>query len=95
MKRMIFSFWPDLLFWQDMYWNKLLWQCVDKDSYQGCPLPERQDPTDEEQPCNNEEGQSSGFGAGQNPEQPEPALAPETEFSEPVVDEAEWSDGWK
>ncbi|KAL0561411.1 hypothetical protein IC582_001837 [Cucumis melo] len=81
---------------QDVYWNKLLWQCVDKDSYQGCPLPERQDLTDEVQLCTNREGQSSGFEeAGQDQELQEPAVAPETEFSQPVVDEAEWSDGWK
>ncbi|KAE8646088.1 probable RNA helicase SDE3 [Cucumis sativus] len=81
---------------QDVYWNKLLWQCVDKESYQGCPLPERQDLTDEVQQCTNQEGQSSGFEeAGQNQELQEPAVALVTEFSEPVVDEAEWSDGWK
>lgn len=92
------------LFWQDVYWSKLLWQCVDKDSYQGCSLPERQDPTDEEHPCNNEEGPCSGFeGAGKNHEEQSSGFEgadqnqdlPEMEFSRPVVNEDEWSDGWK
>ncbi|KAI6693271.1 hypothetical protein NL676_020981 [Syzygium grande] len=26
---------------KDPYWNKLLWYCVDNNSYQGCALPER------------------------------------------------------
>lgn len=28
---------------KDPYWNKLLWYCVDKGSYKGCFLPERQE----------------------------------------------------
>lgn len=27
---------------QDPYWHKLLWHCSENNSYQGCPLPERQ-----------------------------------------------------
>lgn len=27
---------------KDPYWHKLLWHCSDNNSYQGCPLPERQ-----------------------------------------------------
>ncbi|XP_022930285.1 probable RNA helicase SDE3 isoform X1 [Cucurbita moschata] len=92
------------IIYQDVYWSKLLWQCVDKDSYQGCSLPERQDPTDEELPCNNEEGPCSGFeGAGKNHEGQSSGFEgadqnqdlPEMEFSRPVVNEDEWSDGWK
>lgn len=92
------------IIYQDVYWSKLLWQCVDKDSYQGCSLPERQDPTDEEHPCNNEEGPCSEFeGAGKNHEGQSSGFEgadqnqdlPEMEFSRPVVNEDEWSDGWK
>ncbi|XP_010522289.1 PREDICTED: probable RNA helicase SDE3 [Tarenaya hassleriana] len=32
---------------KDTYWTKLLWRCVDNDSYQGCGLPERNDSLDE------------------------------------------------
>ncbi|OMO80787.1 putative RNA helicase SDE3 [Corchorus capsularis] len=35
---------------KDFYWNKLVWRCVDNNSYQGCNLPERQDEGDEEVP---------------------------------------------
>ncbi|GMP60699.1 hypothetical protein CsSME_00023453 [Camellia sinensis var. sinensis] len=32
----------------DPYWDKLLWHCFDNNSYQGCPLPERQCYADKE-----------------------------------------------
>ncbi|CAN1285358.1 Probable RNA helicase SDE3 [Linum perenne] len=28
---------------KDPYWNQFLWYCVDNNSYQGCPLPERKE----------------------------------------------------
>lgn len=28
--------------WQDEHWNKLLWHCVDGESYKGCFLPEKE-----------------------------------------------------
>ncbi|KAF8392378.1 hypothetical protein HHK36_022720 [Tetracentron sinense] len=79
---------------KDTYWEKLLWHCADNNSYQGCPLPERQefaekDPIqednlnfDEEYPQPSEEvewGETVQAG----------------EIPKPVMDEAEWSDGWK
>ncbi|KAK3042186.1 hypothetical protein RJ639_001306 [Escallonia herrerae] len=33
---------------QDLYWNKLLWRCVDNNSYKGCFLPNRQEVSEEE-----------------------------------------------
>uniref|UniRef100_A0A5B7CCG0 RNA helicase n=1 Tax=Davidia involucrata TaxID=16924 RepID=A0A5B7CCG0_DAVIN len=32
---------------KDPYWHRLLWHCYDNKSYQGCPLPERQNYADE------------------------------------------------
>ncbi|XP_021742469.1 probable RNA helicase SDE3 [Chenopodium quinoa] len=32
---------------KDPYWAKLLWRCVDNNSYEGCSLPERQEFSDE------------------------------------------------
>ncbi|KDP40205.1 hypothetical protein JCGZ_02203 [Jatropha curcas] len=80
---------------KDPYWNQLLWYCVDNDSYQGCGLPERQDPLDESQ--EQEDCVNSNYGV-ENPQPSEEAGWGEdsyrTEISKPV-DEAEWSDGWK
>ncbi|XVF57304.1 hypothetical protein PTKIN_Ptkin06aG0194600 [Pterospermum kingtungense] len=33
---------------KDPYWEKLLWHCSENNSYQGCPLPERQNHENEE-----------------------------------------------
>ncbi|WCJ23821.1 P-loop containing nucleoside triphosphate hydrolases superfamily protein [Euphorbia peplus] len=33
---------------KDKYWNKLLWYCVDNESYQGCDLPTREEENDDE-----------------------------------------------
>ncbi|KAA8548661.1 hypothetical protein F0562_000345 [Nyssa sinensis] len=79
---------------EDQYWNKQLWHCSDNSSYQGCPLPERQEylenPTEESylgyeeenpQPSDNLEWGEGSF--------------QEEDMPTPVKDEAEWSDGWK
>ncbi|XP_010256116.1 PREDICTED: probable RNA helicase SDE3 [Nelumbo nucifera] len=76
---------------KDPYWNRLLWYCSDNNSYQGCPLPERQyydeDPAKEEYWNDEENFQSS--------DQAEWADNSFQEVPKPVTDEAEWSDGWK
>ncbi|CAK7327087.1 unnamed protein product [Dovyalis caffra] len=79
---------------KDQYWNKLLWHCVDHDSYQGCALPERQEYVDDYptyEDCVNYNG-----------EQPLPSgevgwcpASSQTEIQKPVTNEAEWSDGWQ
>ncbi|THF99592.1 hypothetical protein TEA_023853 [Camellia sinensis var. sinensis] len=79
----------------DLYWNMFLWRCVDNGSYQGCPLPERQNSPQE---CPAEENN-----LGYEEENPQPSDEVECEeqthqaeeFNEPVFDETEWSDGWK
>lgn len=68
----------------------LLWRCIDNDSYQGCPPPERQESVDEEYGSNDNEGNYGSLndaGCGEESSQ--------TELPKPVTDEAEWSDGWK
>ncbi|KAI8024589.1 putative RNA helicase SDE3 [Camellia lanceoleosa] len=50
---------------KDPYWDKLLWHCFDNNSYQGCPLPERQCYADKEPNLEdnwNYEGGSSNAG---------------------------------
>uniref|UniRef100_A0A2P2IQ12 RNA helicase n=1 Tax=Rhizophora mucronata TaxID=61149 RepID=A0A2P2IQ12_RHIMU len=79
---------------KDVHWNKLLWHCVDHDSYQGCALPERREFFYERQGmevfANNDEEKlqlSEGVACGQEPFQ--------TDIPKPVKDEDEWSDGWR
>lgn len=82
--------------WQDPYWNKLLWHCYDNNSYKGCNLPERPEIVDgdgyEQAEYPNYEGEntvppSDEVEWGQDSFQ--------QEIPKPVVDEDEWSDGWK
>ncbi|KAM5569455.1 putative RNA helicase SDE3 [Rosa sericea] len=98
---------------KDPNWNKLLWRCVDNNSYQGCNLPVRQEefsyenPTQEDNWDNNEENAQfsrtdSWVQGSWEAEAPQPfqngdgaAQLLETEVPQPVVDESEWSDGWK
>lgn len=81
---------------QDEYWNKLLWHCVDHDSYQGCALPEKSlEPVDNypayEDRINydGEQPSSSGEAGWDHPG------SSQAEIPEPVTDEAQWSDGWR
>ncbi|KAK9292346.1 hypothetical protein L1049_020312 [Liquidambar formosana] len=82
---------------KDPYWNKLLWYCSDNNSYQGCPLPERQDHKDilpilgKNLNYVAEDSQASkGWVWGQSFQAEETLEIPRC-----VTDEAEWSDGWK
>lgn len=80
---------------KDLYWSMFLWRCVDNGSYQGCPLPERQN-SPQEYPVEEND-------LGYEEENPQPSDEVECEeqthqaeeFNEPVFDETEWSDGWK
>lgn len=81
----------------------MLWYCVDNSSYQGCSLPERVEPYDDEDtgenpystednawPSNNAEwGQDSSNNAEWDQDSSQIGLP------KPVTDEAEWSDGWR
>ncbi|KAI4373935.1 hypothetical protein MLD38_011992 [Melastoma candidum] len=72
---------------KDPYWNNFLWYCVDNNSYQGCPLPERTDNGFKE-PSRAENSFSVDENDwGEEPHQPD-TVAPGT-------NEDEWSDGWK
>lgn len=93
---------------QDQYWNKLLWHCVDNDSYQGCALPEKRlecvdnYPTYEDRvdydggPVTNEANWCDGWQPSSSGEVgwDHPGSS-QAEIPEPVIDEAEWSDGWQ
>ncbi|GLT47611.1 hypothetical protein SLA2020_212970 [Shorea laevis] len=73
---------------KDPYWEKLLWHCSDNNSYQGCPLPERQYNAAEpkaEVNCGPEDSCCSNAGNWDHSSSQE----------KPVTDEAEWSDGWQ
>ncbi|KAJ8768373.1 hypothetical protein K2173_021526 [Erythroxylum novogranatense] len=72
---------------KDMYWNQLLWYCVDHESYQGCALPEKQEFVDDFVNCVPENVQPTDVGCGEESFQ--------NEIPKPVVDESEWSDGWR
>ncbi|GAV89955.1 AAA_11 domain-containing protein/AAA_12 domain-containing protein [Cephalotus follicularis] len=79
---------------KDVYWNKLLWHCADHNSYEGCALPERQDDD-----INGNPGHENLYSEEEENAQPskEGGWGQETfqtEFSKPVTDEGEWSDGW-
>ncbi|XP_030543378.1 probable RNA helicase SDE3 [Rhodamnia argentea] len=74
---------------KDPYWNRLLWYCVDNNSYQGCALPERV-----EESVNDYAGYEEGIPqhGEENNWDEEPR---QTEAPLPVTNEDEWSDGWK
>ncbi|XP_030456741.1 probable RNA helicase SDE3 [Syzygium oleosum] len=74
---------------KDPYWNKLLWYCVDNNSYQGCALPERVEESVEDYAGYEEEIPQQGE---ENDYYEEPR---QTEAPLPVTNEDEWSDGWK
>ncbi|KAG6732868.1 hypothetical protein I3843_01G191100 [Carya illinoinensis] len=79
---------------KDLYWNKLLWRCVDNNSYEGCALPDREEFVDEDpaqKDCLNcdEENALPPQGAEWGQE------SWQEEYSKPAKDEDEWSDGWK
>ncbi|XP_014520114.1 probable RNA helicase SDE3 [Vigna radiata var. radiata] len=88
---------------KDENWSQMLWYCVDNSSYQGCSLPERVEPYDDEDtgenpystednawPSNNAEwGQDSSNNAEWDQDSSQIGLP------KPVTDEAEWSDGWR
>lgn len=74
---------------QDPYWNKLLWYCVDNNSYQGCALPERVEEFVKDYASYEEEIPQHGE---ENNWDEEPR---QTEAPLPVTNEDEWSDGWK
>lgn len=88
--------------WQDPHWRMLLWRCVDNGSYQGCPLPERQDSL-QDYPA--EDSYSAGYEGEQLTDDlnewhlgnDKPWVSDEVapEVQKPSVDESEWSDGWK
>lgn len=81
---------------KDLYWNMLLWRCVDNGSYQGCPLPERQNYVEEDTPQENyyeEEYPRPSDEVEQDRERE--TYQEEEDFSKPVFDESKWSDGWK
>lgn len=92
-------------FLQDPYWDKLLTYCSDKNSYQGCPLPEKQEQVDEKSDMTellNSIGKSMteslNFMETKSHEVDENARdIPKQgeDIPKPVFDEAEWSDGWK
>lgn len=75
--------------WQDPNWDELLRYCSDNNSYNGCPLPERQNHAEEEQ---------SGREANSNPkfeiENPSASIAWRGESSQ-LEEIAQWPDGWK
>ncbi|XP_059632488.1 probable RNA helicase SDE3 [Cornus florida] len=87
----------------DPYWNKQLWHCSDNRSYQGCPLPEKQEdiedyPQEEGQSdYPQEEGHSAYEGENHLPSDKFEVRgeAYQADLPEPITDEAEWSDGWK
>lgn len=72
---------------QDFYWDRLLWHCSDNNSYQGCPLPERQDYEDDDPKFKDDQ-------IWQESEFLQASLHSE-EISKPVKDDDGWSDGWK
>ncbi|KAI4368363.1 hypothetical protein MLD38_016929 [Melastoma candidum] len=72
---------------KDPYWNTFLWYCVDNNSYQGCPLPDRT-----ESVLNEPSRAENSFSVdendwGEGPHQPDAVV--------PGTNEDEWSDGWK
>lgn len=87
---------------KDPHWSMLLWRCVDNGSYQGCPLPERQDSL-QDYPA--EDSYSAGYEGEQltddlkewhlGNDKPWVSDEVEPEVQKPSVDESEWSDGWK
>lgn len=90
---------------QDPYWDKLLTYCSDNNSYQGCPLPEKQEQVDEKSDMTellNSIGKSMteslNFMETKSHEVNKNARdipKQDEDIPKPVFDEAEWSDGWK
>ncbi|XP_022719235.1 probable RNA helicase SDE3 [Durio zibethinus] len=79
---------------KDPYWEKLLWHCSENNSYQGCPLPERQN-HDFDEPFSgtglyNEEAEDPFSKVGAWNCSFEAEAVPYI----PKPDEAEGSDGW-
>lgn len=75
----------------------MLWHCVDNSSYQGCTLPERPEPYNEDTEDTEEQSWS-----GVNQDNTLPSTNVEwgqdlsqVEIPKPATDEAEWSDGWR
>lgn len=95
-----------LCIWQDPYWNRLLWYCVDNNSYQGCTLPERhEEPLEDPNLLNYEEGdwnQDAYQAVNHEGEISQPTTEGDwnqdtflPEIPKPCKDEDEWSDGWR
>lgn len=89
---------------KDTNWNQLLWYCVDNNSYQGCPLPDRQEledltaitlPQSSDTNGNwvSEEGTSLDEKPFQNEENDSVQVQQFDSLPAPTP-EAEWSDGW-
>jgi hypothetical protein len=80
-------------FGQDRYWSKLLWHCVDNNSYKGCSLPDRQEFVDED--CTQGDYLNCDEENTPPPQEAEWGQESWQEYPKPVTDESEWSDGWK
>ncbi|GAV64228.1 AAA_11 domain-containing protein/AAA_12 domain-containing protein [Cephalotus follicularis] len=76
---------------KDPYWEKLLWYCSENNSYQGCPLPDRQEYANEDTSLSRDADDCL-------PKDSDDFLPrdynDQTGGSQPV-DEGEWSDGWQ
>ncbi|KAM7257595.1 hypothetical protein ACFE04_013336 [Oxalis oulophora] len=64
---------------KDFYWNKLLWRCVDNNSFKGCILPERQDIVDEYPTDQGDQNRypSEGYPTYQGDQNPYPSVGAE------------------
>ncbi|KAK7308013.1 hypothetical protein VNO77_41569 [Canavalia gladiata] len=80
---------------KDDYWSQMLWYCVDNSSYQGCSLPERLEPYDDEDTGENSCLSFNGDNALPSNNVEWGQHSSQLEFSKPGTDEAEWSDGWR
>ncbi|VFQ78197.1 unnamed protein product [Cuscuta campestris] len=88
---------------QDEHWNKLLWYCVENDSYKGCFLPPREEIIADESGAGwggYEEPNNQQWFEGWKDVDPinqgaESGQVWGDEIPPPVTDENEWSDGWK
>ncbi|XP_062169897.1 probable RNA helicase SDE3 isoform X2 [Alnus glutinosa] len=78
---------------KDRYWSKLLWHCVDNNSYKGCSLPDRQEFVDED--CTQGDYLNCDEENTPPPQEAEWGQESWQEYPKPVTDESEWSDGWK
>uniref|UniRef100_A0A7N1A7T1 RNA helicase n=1 Tax=Kalanchoe fedtschenkoi TaxID=63787 RepID=A0A7N1A7T1_KALFE len=89
---------------KDTNWNQVLWYCADNNSYQGCPLPERQDLEEPREmdlpPSSDTNGNwASEEGISREDENEENHTIPDpVQQYNPIptpIPEDEWSDGWK